>query len=509
MKSKIREKLKLHPIMSYLVLIAFVILLSGLLSWIGLESNYKVFDKNGDPETKLVTVTSLLNLSGLKYIFSETVSNFVSFTPLSNLIIILIGIGIMKKSGFLRCAFTLISKYCKKNVVTFMLIFISILASILGDISYVIMIPLSALLFYYGRRNPKIGIIASFAGLTCGSGLSIFITSIDSSMLNLTKLSSHLLDVNYKISNFSFIFIMIAAIIIITALLTFITEVYIAKKFSTYNFKESDFKNITRRDLKGLILGIGAGLIYLLFFIYNIIPGLPLSGALLDNTQINYIDKLFSYNSFFSNGFVFIITILFVILGLFYGIGAKTIKNNKDVCEYFGHSLDGIGRTLVLILFASIFISVFKKTEIGTVLSSLMANIISSSSFSSIPLIILLFIFAFISTLFTTSPILKWTIFSSAAVPTLMNAGMSAEFAQVIFRFGESAATGLTPLLAYFIIYLAWMEKYNQDDEPIGIFKSLKYMVPYSLGTAACLLLILIIFYLISLPIGIGAGVIL
>ena len=116
---KIREKLKLHPIMSYLVLIAFVILLSGILSFIGIESNYKIFDKNGDTETKLVTVTSLLNLSGLKYIFSETVANFVAFTPLSNLIIILIGIGIMKKSGFLRCAFTLISKFCKKNVVTF------------------------------------------------------------------------------------------------------------------------------------------------------------------------------------------------------------------------------------------------------------------------------------------------------------------------------------------------------------------------------------------------------
>ncbi len=504
---KIREKLKLHPIMSYLVLIAFVILLSGILSFIGIESNYKIFDKNGDTETKLVTVTSLLNLSGLKYIFSETVANFVAFTPLSNLIIILIGIGIMKKSGFLRCAFTLISKFCKKNVVTFLVVFISMVSSIMGDIGYVIMIPLSALLFYYGRRNPKIGIISSFAALTCGSGLSVFITSIDSSLLNLTLSSAHLLDPGYTINNLSFILIMSVAIVLLSLLITFITENYITNKFGPYTYKESDFKNITRRDLKGLIFGIGAGLIYLLFFIYNIIPGLPLSGALLDNTQVHYIDKLFSYNSFFSNGFVFIITMLFVILGLFYGIGARTIKNNKDVCEYFGHSLDGTGRTLVLILFASILISVFKKSEIGTVISALLANLIASSKFTSVPLIILLFLFSAISSIFSTSPILKWTVFSSTIVPTLMNAGISAEFAQVIFRFGECVTTGLTPLLAYFIIYLAWLEKYNQDDEHVGIFKSIRYIVPYSIFSGILLLILLVVWYIISLPLGISTSV--
>ncbi len=506
---KIKEKLKLHPIMSYLVLIAFVIIISGILSLLGLESNYKTFDKNGDTENVLVTVTSLFNLSGLKYIFSETVANFVSFTPLSNLIIILIGIGIMQKSGFLRCAFTLITKYCRKNVVTFMIVLICILFSIMGDIGYVIMIPLSALLFYYGRRNPKIGIITAFAGLTCGSSISLFLTSIDSSLLNLTTNSARLLDSNYVINTFSFLFIMITVIVLLTFLITFITENYISNKLGPYTFKESDFKNVTRRDLKGLIFGLGAGVIYLLFFIYNIIPGLPLSGALLDNTQNLYIDKLFSYNSFFSNGFVFIITMLFVILGLFYGIGARTIKNNKDVCEYFGHSLDGIGRTLVLILFASILISVIKKSEIGTVISSLLANIISKSSFSSIPLIILLFVFSFISSIFSTSSILKWTIFAPLVVPTFMNAGISPEFTQIIFRLGEGMATGLTPLLAYFIIYLAWLEKYNQEDEHIGILKSIKYILPYSIFSGLLFLIIIIIWYVISIPLGISSPVVL
>ena len=75
------------------------------------------------------------------------------------------------------------------------------------------------------------------------------------------------------------------------------------------------------------------GLVYVLFFIHNIIPGVTFGGNLLDYKQVLYIDKLFSPDSFFSQGFVFIITMLFVLLGLFYGLGAKTIKNNNDFCD--------------------------------------------------------------------------------------------------------------------------------------------------------------------------------
>ena len=95
-----------------------------------------------------------------------------------------------------------------------------------------------------------------------------------------------------------------------------------------FETEEKEFK-IGKKEQKGLVLSAIAGLIYFIIFIYNIIPGLPFSGNLLDKTQILYIDKLFSYDSFFSNGFVFIVTLFFIVLGFFYGLGAKTIKNNK------------------------------------------------------------------------------------------------------------------------------------------------------------------------------------
>ena len=88
-----------------------------------------------------------------------------------------------------------------------------------------------------------------------------------------------------------------------------------------------------------------------------------------------------------------------------------------------------------------------------------------------------------------------------------MNSSLSPEFAQVIARFGECMTIGFTPLLAYFTIYIAYLEKYNQDDKPISLFRTLRYQLVYGLTVGILLLIILIGWYLIGIPIGIGGAV--
>ncbi len=503
------KKININPVMTFLILILITLILSGFLNLIGFEATYnKINIETGEYTVVSESVESLFNLSGIKYIFSSTVSNFTAFTPLSMLIIVLIGIGIMEKSGFLKTTFTILTKFCKKYTITFWLVLLSILFSLAGDIGYVIMIPLTALLFTYGRRNPILGMVAVYAGLTCGSGISLFLTSLDSEMLSYTLANARTIDASYTLGNFAFLFIMAFTVLICAFVITFITERISINKVEKYEFKDEKKEvRLGKREYRGLIFAIAAGTIYLLIFIYNIIPGLPFSGKLLDYSQNYYIDKLFSYDSFFSNGFVFIVTMFFIILGLFYGLGAKTIKNNNDFCEDLTHSLDGTGRTLILILLASILINVFKKTNIGVVIVTSLANIIAKGGFSGLILILLLFIFTAVSTLFVTSPVGKWSILSTTIVPIFMNNGLSPEFAQLITRFAECATIGLTPLLAYFVIYLSYIEKYNQSDKPITLFTTLKYQVIYGLTIGALLLVIIIGWYLIGLPIGIGGSI--
>ena len=371
-KRNLKERITLDPIMTLLILIVLTIVVSGFLSLLGVQVTYNSISDSVtfNYTQSLVSVESLFSLSGLKYIFTTTVSNFVSFKPLSSLIIILIGIGVMEKSGFLKTVITLLTKKAKKKTVTFWLVFICVLSSIMGDLPFVVMIPLSALIFIYGHRNPYIGIIASYAALSAGAGISFFLTSTDSALLDYTLLGAHVMDSSYVLGTTAFVLIMFVAVILVSVAIILVTENIIAPKMPKYEFLEEEMENeftLSKRQLRGLVIALFAGLLYLLFFIYCIIPGLPLSGALLDYSQEFYIDKLFSVDSFFSTGFVFVVTMFFVILGLFYGIGAKTIRNNKDLCDDLGHSLDGVGKTLVLIFFASTFISIFKTTNIGEV----------------------------------------------------------------------------------------------------------------------------------------------
>ena len=54
---------------------------------------------------------------------------------------------------------------------------------------------------------------------------------------------------------------------------------------------------------------------------------------------------------------------------------------------------------------------------------------------------------------------------------------------------------------------ISYIEKYNQGDKPISMFRTLRYQLPYSILIGAVLILLLIAWYLIGLPIGPGGVV--
>lgn len=502
---KIKDKILLHPIMSFLFLTLLVIILSGVLDLLDASVTYnKINTRTRAYEPTLVTVESLFNLSGLKYIFSSTVSNFVSFAPLSTLLIVLIGIGIMDKSGFLDTIFFVLTKRLAKNKVTFIFVLICILMTITGDLAFVVLIPLAALLFKYGKRNPMVGIITAFAALSLGYGINVVFSSLDSSLSTYTVLAARDISVGYKISSFGYSYIMIAATLIGAGIITYITESIIAPKLGKYEVEDEevieDKEKLTRRELRGLLLaGLGA-IVYLFIFIYNIIPGVPFGGNLLDYAQGRYIDKLFGYNSFFNSGFVFVVTFFFVLVGLLYGIGTKEIKNHRDICDDLSHSLDGIGKVIVLLLFASMFNSILRYTNIGLLFIAYLTNLFDSLNFGGIPLIIVLILIGMVTTFLAPLFLNRWIILSGTVVPTMITNGFTPEFAQLLFSVGSSLTYALTPAMAYFAIYLAYLEKYDKDGT--GLTKGIRFMIPYVLGITAMWICLIIIWYLVGLPLG-------
>ena len=325
----------------------------------------------------------------------------------------------------------------------------------------------------------------------------------DSSLLTLTLNAAKMIDTNYSISVFFSLLLMIVVLIITAIIFTNITEKIIMPKLGRYEHDAEEL-TITKRDLRGLIVGIGCGLLYLLLVIYMIIPGLPLSGALLDHSGTRYIDMLFGSNSLFSQGFIFIVTLWFVVIGLGYGFITKSIKNNKDIAEGLGYSLDGIGNILLMIFFASLFINVFEQSNIGIVITSFISKLISELSFTGVWLIIISFLLIMIANIFCPNSIVKWSIISGTMIPLFMNASISPEYTQIVYTAADSVTNGITPLLVYFVIYIAFMEKYNKSENVITLFGSMRYMIPYAFASFIIWFVIVVGWYLSGLPVGIG-----
>ena len=312
-----------------------------------------------------------------------------------------------------------------------------------------------------------------------------------------------MIDQNYAITNMHFgVYIMAFTFIVMSIALTRVTEDIVIPKLPKYEFSDEEFK-ITSNEVKALLIAIIVGFIYVLFVVYNIIPGLPLSGALLDHSEHIYIDQLFGENSLFNQGFVYIVTIFFLLVGLVYGLIAKKINSINDVADSLGYSLDDIGSVIVLIFVASIFISVLKYTNIGLIITGMFANIFTTTKLTGLPLIFLLFFGSMLCNIVYTGPALKWAVLSPAVIPAFMNASLSPEFAQIVYSMGTSVTNGITPILAYFVIYIAFLNKYKQT-ENITFTKGVKYMTPYLITSVCIFAIVLVGWYIIGAPIGVG-----
>lgn len=503
------KKKKFSPIFVFILLTFGVIVLSFILSLFNFQAEYSTVNSYTNTiQNNVIQVNNMLSAKGIKYILSNTATNFVNFAPLSSLIIILIGIGVLEKSGLSKTFFTIITQSFRKNSITYVLVLLSILISMFGNIGFVLMLPIGAMLFKYGHRHPFGGIIATFAGMCFGYGINIFLSSIDTNLMSLTLTASKVIDKEYSINQFFGLFIMLVALVLGSILITRITEKKIMPRLGKYEFDEIetlDKIKFSNRELRGLVLSIGAGIVYSLIIIWMIVPGLPLSGGLLDSNGTYYINKLFGEGSLFNQGFVFIVTFLFIIMGFVYGIVSKNIKGSKEVSECFSYSLDGIGSILVLIFVASLFISVLEESNIGLVLVALFTKLIDVFNFSGLGLVILLFVVSILCGLVYTGLVSKWQIMSASVVPTLMNASISPEFAQIVYTLGSSLSMAFTPVMIYYVIYIAYLEKYDKNGQ-VSVFGSFKYMKDYGIVMAILWFVLIFVFYISGLPIGISTS---
>lgn len=492
-------------LVTIIILVFILSIIGSIFKW---EGTYlKVNTITGKFENHLVVVESLFSREGIRYIIGNALSNFIGFTPLVLFLFTMIGVGFAEKTGLFKSLFTLIGKNLTKFWITFFVAIVSIISTIIGDVGFVFIIPLAAIMFLVNNRNPLLGIITSFIGITAGNQINLFIAQTDYSLLSDTQIGANIIDKTYSVSIFGNLFFGIVCTILMAFLITFITEKFVTKRVTKYKREDTleDF-TVGKKEKRGLLFALMALIAFITFFVYMLLPiGTPLSGLLLDYAEKDLYARIFSGNSYVIQGLSFMLFITLIICGWLYGIGAKTLKTKNDFSNYLYSSLNNIGGILVLFFFASQLIALFKKTNLGTVFTIWTGDIINTLNFSSIPLVLLLFVLVSILNIFQTSSVLKWTILSPAMIPLFMKANMTPEFTQAIFKAGDSFTNIITPFFPYFVVFIGMLQLYSKKEEIIGVKDTYKLLLPYLLGIFIFWLLVLICWYIINLPIGIGA----
>lgn len=475
---------------------------------------YNVNSVTGDLETQVVTINNLFNRTGLQYLVSNMINNFINFAPLGTLIVGLMGVGVAYKSGFLNSFFKMVTKDKPRKLFTFLVVLLGVISSMFYEAAYVILIPLAAILFMNLGRHPSAGICAAFAGISFGYGANIVTNGVDNTLITYTQNATKILDQNYVVSLHGNIIFMIFATLLIAYLGMVVTEKYVVPKLGRYTIDEEDNIDLTtevsKKEKKGVVMALLSTLIVVLILVYCITPGLPFSGLFLNLKEKTYVAQLFGDGSYFRQGSVLIFAVLLAFAGLIYGLRVKTIKNNKDIMNCMSYYLKGFSSLLVLIFFAAQFCLIFKETNIGVFIVVSLSEMLGNMQLTGIVLIIFTFIIIAISTFFVPALGTKWAILSPVIVPMFMQSSFTPEFSQAVFRAADSSVKGITPLFTYFVILIGFLQIYNSKKKDIiTLTDAMSLMVPYTIAFSILWLLIIIGFYIIGLPLGLNTGVML
>jgi aminobenzoyl-glutamate transport protein len=483
--NKLPQPVTLFAILMLMVLVA---------SWIaGLMNITAVHPGTGEA----ITAVNLLSADGIRRIFTEMVTVFANFPPLGLVLVVMLGIGVSERSGFIAAALKSFVSGVPKMAITFSIVTAGMLSSVAADAGYVVLIPLGAAIFASMGRHPLAGLAAAFAGVSGGFGANLFPTGLDPLLAAFTEPASQIVDPGYTVNPLCNWWIMAASVPVVAIAGTFVTERIIEPrlgKWDSTGFEVVEEEELSRVEKKGLLWAMLSVVVFLGIFT---VLSLPAVGVFYDVSRERAFDPLYG-------SIVPIMTILFFVPGLVYGIVTGSITGDKQVAKMTADSMATMGGYIVLAFVAAQFVAYFNWSNIGIIMAIFGADGLQSVGFTGMPLIVSFIIVSSIINIAIGSASAKWAILAPIFVPMLMLMGYSPEATQAAYRIGDSYSNILTPLLPYFPLVITFAAKYVKD---IGIGTIISLMLPYAVAFAVVRIPMFVAWLLLGLPLGLEAPI--
>ncbi len=447
---------------------------------------------------EIVKPVNLLSHDGIHRILLEMVDNFTGFAPLGIVLVAMLGIGISEQSGLINAGIRLLVLNSPKRLLTFVIVFSGILSNFASDVGYVLLIPLAGVIFIAIGRHPIAGMAAAFAGVSGGFSANLILGTVDPLLAGLSQEAAVIIDPSYVVNPTANYYFMVASTFLIAFAGTFVTEKIVEPRLGKYTGKfeekENTMTKLSKIEKKGLLMSLIVMSIIIIIILVGIIP----EGGFLRGSDGGIL------SSPLIRGVVAILFIVAGAMGLAYGFTTGAFKNDADVMTGMASSMKTLATYLVLVFFAAQFVAYFKWSNLGIILAVNGANLLMSSDIGLVPLMILFILLSAAINMLMGSASAKWAILAPIFIPMFMIMGYSPELSQVVYRIGDSVTNVISPMMSFFALIIAFVQKY---DPKAGIGTIIATMVPYSFVFLVLWILLLVAWLGLGLPLGPGAEI--
>ena len=513
------------PVFLFLYLIIALVFVSIVASFLGASETLSSQILAGMPDAQkarfgigedgVVSAKSLLSSDNLRRLFVDMPDTFAHFHPLGLVLTVMLGAGVAERSGLFGTAMRAAVGNAPKYLLTPLVAFIAIMGNLAADAAYVVLIPLSGIVFAAAGRNPIAGIAASFAGVSGGFSANLIMGQIDALLLGITGEAAGILVADYPVNIAGNWYFIAAMLFIYVPIIWFVTDRLVEPKLGAWdstaiNQQSSDnaiINKLSVNEIKGL-KHAGFALLAVAFLWAAMVfgPDTPLINEAacpdipLSEGECSYQSRLTPfYNSLVAGFFI-----LFLVSAWAYGRAVGNIKNHRDVVAMMADSMKDMGYYLVLAFAAAHFVAMFNWSNLGLIFAIKGASAIEASNLPVFAVLGAMVLFSAVLNLFVGSASAKWAFLAPVVVPMLMLSGISPEMATAAFRVGDGATNIITPLMVYFPLILTFANRWNRD---FGLGSLTATMLPYSISMLISGLVLTMIWAAFGLPLGGGATV--
>lgn len=477
-----------HPASLFGILALLVL----LFSWIGSVFSWSAIH----PATgESIEIVNLISKEGLHQILLKMVDNYTGFAPLGIVMVALLGIGIAESSGLISAVIRLMVLKAPASMLTFILVFVGILSNIASDLGYILIIPIAGIVFHSVGRHPIAGMAAAFAGVSGGFSANVLIGTIDPLLAGLSTEAANIVDPNYYVLPTANYYFMAVSTFLIAGLGTWVTHRFVEPRLGKYTgtVEIEPIENLNAKEKKAILWTLALALVWILIFLWGLIPE---NGFLRGpNNSILQSPLL--------KGFIAILFLVAGSMGIVYGAITGKFKSDADVVSGMTTSFKSLVSFLVLVFFAAQFVAWFKWSNLGLIFAIKGALVLQQIDMGLIPLIVLFILLAGFINMFMGSASAKWAILGPVFIPMFMLLGYSPELSQAVFRIGDSVTNIISPMMSFFALIIVYFEKYEKK---AGIGTLISTMLPYSITFFIGWTLLIIVWVLLNLPLGPGAG---